>query len=69
VLPALLAAVSMQSQVAEPKKLPDGKTIAPTGKKVKIAMATIARWKNGCIAEEHLFWDNAEYLKQLGLSK
>ena len=29
-------------------------------------MATIARWKNGCIAEEHLFWDNAEYMKQLG---
>ncbi|MBS1147038.1 MAG: hypothetical protein H6R19_3672 [Proteobacteria bacterium] len=34
-----------------------------------IPMATIAKWKNGCIAEEHLFWDIAEYMKQLGLGK
>ncbi len=34
--------------------------------KVKMPMVTIARWENGCIAEEHLFWDNAEYMKPLG---
>jgi len=43
-------------------KLPDEKTITATGRKVKMSMATIARWKNGCIAEEHLLWDNAEYM-------
>lgn len=37
--------------------------------KVKMPMATVARWKNGCIAEEHLFWDNAEYMKQLGIGQ
>ncbi|BFU94387.1 MAG: hypothetical protein NTNFB02_11090 [Nitrospira sp.] len=57
----------MEATFSEPMKLPDGQTIAPTGKKVKMPMATIAKWKNGCIAEEHLFWDNAEYMKQLGL--
>lgn len=59
----------LEATFSEPIKLPDGKTIPPTGKKVKISMATIAKWKNGCIAEEHLFWDNAEYMKQLGLAK
>jgi SnoaL-like polyketide cyclase len=59
----------MEATFSEPMKLPDGKSIAPNGKKVKMPMATIARWKKGCIAEEHLFWDNAEYMNQLGLTK
>ncbi len=59
----------MEATFSEPMKLPDGKSIAPTGKKVKMPMATIAKWKNGCIAEEHLFWDNAEYMKQLGIGQ
>jgi ketosteroid isomerase-like protein len=59
----------MEATFSEPMKFSDGKTIAATGKKVKMPMATIARWKKGCIAEEHLFWDNAEYMKQLGLPK
>ena len=59
----------LEATFSEPMKMPDGKSIPPTGKKVKISMATIAKWKNGCIAEEHLFWDNAEYMKQLGVTK
>jgi len=59
----------LEATFSEPMKLPDGKSIPPTGKAVKMSMATIARWANGCIAEEHLFWDNAEYMKQLGLAK
>jgi hypothetical protein len=59
----------LEATFSEPMKLPDGKSIPPTGKKVKNSMATIAKWKDGCIAEEHLFWDNAEYMKQLGLAK
>jgi len=59
----------MEATFSEPMKLPNGQTIAPTGNKVKMPMATIAKWKNGCIEEEHLFWDNAEYMKQLGLAK
>ena len=59
----------LEATFSEPMKLPDGKSIPPTGNKVKLPMATIAKWKNGCIAEEHLFWDNAEYMGQLGLGK
>jgi uncharacterized protein (DUF302 family) len=25
--------------------------------------------KNGCFSEEHLSWDNAEYMKQLGIGR
>ena len=59
----------LEATFSEPMKMPGGNSIPPTGKKVKISMATIAKWKDGCIAEEHLFWDNAEYMKQLGLAK
>jgi hypothetical protein len=59
----------IEATFSEPMKLPDGTSIQPTGKAVKMSMATIAKWTNGCIAEEHLFWDNAEYMKQLGLAK
>ncbi|MGC3976714.1 MAG: ester cyclase [Nitrospira sp.] len=59
----------MEATLSEPMKLPDGKSIGPTGKKVKMPMATIAKWNNGCIAEEQLFWDNAEYMNRLGIDQ
>jgi predicted ester cyclase len=56
----------MEGTFTQPLKMGD-KTIQPTGKKLKIPMSTVAHWKNGCIAEEMLFWDNAAYLQQLGI--
>ena len=51
----------------KPITLPDGTVLQPTGKKVKIKVATIARWEDGRIAEEYLFWDNADWNRQIGL--
>jgi len=51
----------------KPLPLPDGTIKQPTGQKVRIKIATIARWENGRIAEEYLFWDNADWNKQIGL--
>jgi hypothetical protein len=31
-------------------------------------MTTIAKWDDGRISEEHLFWDNTEIMKQMGLN-
>ncbi len=45
----------------------DGRELAPTGKSVRLKIATIARWENGRIAEEYLFWDNADWNRQIGL--
>src|SRR6476660_2607107 len=30
-------------------------------------MATVGIWENGVMKEEHLFWDNQTYVKQIGL--
>lgn len=46
-----------------------GKTIPPTGKKFKLTMCTVAHWKDGKMIEEYLFWDNGEFMKQIGLAK
>lgn len=51
----------------KPITLPNGKTLQPTGKTFEIRIATLARWDNGRIAEEHLFWDNAHLNNQIGL--
>jgi predicted ester cyclase len=50
-----------------PMKGPDGTEIAPTGKSFEVAFCTVARWENGQIAEENLFYDQGEMMKQLGL--
>ena len=41
--------------------------VAPTGKKVEAAFAVIVKFKNGKIAHEHIYWDQASVLVQLGL--
>ncbi len=52
-----------------PMPIGDGKTIPPTGKAFKILMCTVAHWKNGVMDEEFLFWDNAEFAKEIGIGK
>lgn len=41
--------------------------LAPTGKRVEIAVVVIIRFENGKIAHEHIYWDQASVLVQLGL--
>jgi len=58
----------LQGTFTKPMILPDGKSIPPTGKVYRIPMATIGHWnKDGVMFEEYLFWDNAEFMKQIGL--
>ena len=52
----------------EPLKTPDGETIPPTGKRVKLRSCDIATVQNGKITEHHLYFDDAEFMRQLGLS-
>ena len=46
---------------------PDGKQHPPTNKSFAVDFCTVARWQNGQIAEEHLFYDLVGLLKQIGL--
>ncbi len=51
----------------KPLTMPDGTVLKPNGKAIHIKIATIARWENGRIAEEYLFWDNADWNRQIGI--
>ncbi len=53
----------------EPMKLRDGSIIEPTGKSFELKAITLARWENGRIMEEYIFWDNAHLLNQLGVNE
>jgi carboxymethylenebutenolidase len=41
--------------------------IAPTGKRVEIPLVAVVRFRNGKLAHEHIYWDQASVLVQLGL--
>jgi carboxymethylenebutenolidase len=41
--------------------------VAPTGKKVEAAFAVIVGFEDGKISHEHIYWDQASVLAQIGL--
>jgi len=53
----------------QPMPIGNGKSIPPTGKAFKLPMCTVGVWKaDGTMSEEHLFWDNQTFMKQIGLA-
>jgi len=41
--------------------------IRPTGKRVEVPLVAIIRFRNGKLAHEHIYWDQASVLVQIGL--
>ncbi|MEO8127683.1 MAG: ester cyclase [Bryobacteraceae bacterium] len=41
--------------------------VAPTNCKVRIPLVAIVRFRDGKVAHEHIYWDQASVLKQIGL--
>jgi carboxymethylenebutenolidase len=41
--------------------------IAPTGKRVEVPLVAIVNFREGKLAHEHIYWDQASVLVQLGL--
>ena len=41
--------------------------IAPTGKRVEVPLVAVIRFRDGKLAHEHIYWDQASVLVQLGL--
>lgn len=58
----------MTGTFTRPMPIGGGKTIAPTGKRFALPMATIGHWKKGTMDHEWLYWDSQEFMKQLGLA-
>lgn len=57
----------MTGTFTKPMPTPDGKTIPPTGKRFAIGMVTVGHWKGGKMDHEWLFWDNQDFMNQIGL--
>jgi carboxymethylenebutenolidase len=41
--------------------------VAPTGRKVTLAIVVVAHFRDGKLAHEHIYWDQASALVQIGL--
>jgi carboxymethylenebutenolidase len=41
--------------------------VAPTNRAVRIALVAIVRFRDGKLVHEHIYWDQASVLKQIGL--
>jgi carboxymethylenebutenolidase len=41
--------------------------VAPTNKFVEVPMVVVVRFRDGKLAHEHIYWDQASVLKQIGL--
>lgn len=41
--------------------------VPPTGKRVEVAVVVVVQFKNGKIAGERIYWDQASVLAQIGL--
>jgi carboxymethylenebutenolidase len=41
--------------------------VAPTGKRVQVPLVAIVQFRDGKLAHEHIYWDQASVLVQLGL--
>ncbi len=41
--------------------------IAPTGRKVEVPLVAVVKFRDGKIAHEHIYWDQASVLVQIGM--
>jgi carboxymethylenebutenolidase len=41
--------------------------VAPTGRRVEVPLVAIVRFRDGKLAHEHIYWDQASVLVQIGL--
>ena len=48
---------------------PGGQVIQPTNKPFDVDFCTVARWDDGQIVEENLFYDLVTFMKQIGLGQ
>ena len=59
----------MTGTFSKPMPTGGGKSIPPTGKHFNLGMVTVGHWKNGKMDHEWLYWDNQDFMKQIGLAR
>ena len=50
-----------------PLNLPTGESLPPSGREVRVRSCDVARVENGEITSHHFYFDQMEFLGQLGL--
>ena len=66
--PKAIAPWRFTGTMTGPMQGPDGTVIPPTGRPFEVEFCTVARWDNGQIVEENLFYDLVGFMKQIGVS-
>ena len=56
-----------RGRMVGPMKAPGGRIVPPTGRTFELEICTVARWKDGQIVEEKLFFDQLGLLRQIGV--
>jgi len=51
-----------------PMQMANGTEIPPSGKSFELDYCTVARWDDGQIVEENLFYDLVGFMNQIGVS-
>ena len=59
----------MTGTFTKPMPIGEGKFIQPTGKRFALPMATIGHWKGKTMDHEWLFWDNKDFMAQIGVGQ
>jgi SnoaL-like polyketide cyclase len=59
----------MTGTFSQPMPIGGGKSIPASGKSFALGMVTVGHWVNGTMDHEWLFWDNGDFMKQIGLAK
>jgi len=60
----------IEGTFSRPMPIGNDEFIQPTGKSFKLTMSTFGHWDgDGTMDEEYLFWDNQEFMRQIGLGK
>ncbi len=52
-----------------PLRLPSGESIPPTGRTIRVRSADIARVEGGVVTRHHFYFDQTEFVEQLGLGQ
>ena len=65
-----MLAVEQGMKLTKPRQLRELRSLSPTlGKSFRLTMATIGHWKGATMDHEWLFWDNHEFMRQIGLAQ
>lgn len=59
----------MTGTFTKPMPIGEGKFIQPTGKRFALSMATIGHWSGKTMDHEWLFWDNKDFMTQIGVGQ